>query len=433
VSSEARDSAITHSSRVGGIVAGKYRLERLLGVGGMGAVYEAVHIGVERRFAVKIMKREAADAPDSAHRFMQEAKAAAFIRHPNIVDVFDVGATDDGSLYMVMELLSGRSLHAALNDGPLTIELAATIACEMLRALASAHKAGIVHRDIKPANVFLLETNDGGIGVKLLDFGVAKFAQEGTPAVTQSGAIVGSPLYMAPEQVMAERDVDGRADVWAVGATLFEMLTGRPVHPAPSASAAAVRIVTESAPSVRSLRADVDPALDALVARALTIARAGRFASAEEMLAALETHGSSLAPTLVSSGTKSRALPTPRKKRPLALIAAASFALGLGSVAILLALREQKRTPIDVDRTPSASTEVPRAATPTPIPTPSVPSTATSTATASASASPIVTARPPPKPSCERGEVLSNGHCCAIGLVWQQGRCDRPLATQTPF
>lgn len=296
-------SSFDPANRVGEVVAGKYRLERLLGVGGMGAVYEAVHTGVQRRFALKIMTVDPERTPDAVRRFTQEAQAAGLIGHPHIVEVFDLGESSDGSLFMVMELLRGETLHELLRRGPLPAADAVTIALELLRALDAAHRVGIIHRDIKPQNLFLA-TRPGvdGATLKVLDFGIAKFHEaDGASAVTRSGAIMGTPLYMAPEQVLSDRDIDGRADVWAVGATLFEMLVGRPVHLAPHAAAAAVRIVTERAPRVRTLRADVDPELEDVVARALTISRDERFASAADMIAALESIAARLPPSEVGA------------------------------------------------------------------------------------------------------------------------------------
>jgi serine/threonine-protein kinase len=293
-------SSFDPASRIGTVVAGKYRIERLLGAGGMGAVFEAVHTGVQRRFAVKVMTADPTRSPEAVRRFTQEAQAAGLIGHPHIVEVFDLGEAEDGTLYMVMELLRGETLHAVLRRGPLPQSDAVTIALELLRALDAAHRAGIVHRDVKPQNLFLAERATGGIALKVLDFGIAKFHETENSTITRSGSIVGTPLYMAPEQVLSDREIDGRADVWAAGASLFEMLTGRPVHLAPHAAAAAVRIVTEPAPRVRTLRSDVSEELEAIVARALTIAREQRYESAGAMIAALEDLQQRLPPSEAS-------------------------------------------------------------------------------------------------------------------------------------
>lgn len=477
------------AARIGTVVAGKYRLERLLGAGGMGAVYEAVHAAVQRRFAVKIMTSDPSRSPEAVRRFTQEAQAAGLIGHPNIVEVFDLGEGEDGTLYMVMELLRGETLHEVLRGGPLAQGDAVAIAKELLRALDAAHKAGVVHRDVKPQNLFLAErTGEAGATLKVLDFGIAKFHEPDATTLTRSGAIVGTPLYMAPEQVMSDRDLDGRVDVWAAGATLFEMLTGRPVHLAPHAAAAAVRIVTEPAPRVSTLRGDVDPELDAIVARALAIAREDRYATAGEMAAALDA----LSPTLPRSERALSIATTPRPRVPSSgalrstpeplrgsrpsgdpaallstpaaptpssakngLVLFGAVALVLGAAAALALVPPSGGGPPAT----SVATNVVSASPPAP---PVATESATTTATASttkasaepppsASTAPSATAprvvvapigsgkRPDPRPIkpepsaaplvCGAREVASNGHCCPVGMVWRSDRCDRPVAT----
>ncbi len=444
-------------ARIGTLLAGKYRIERVLGTGGMGAVYEAVHTGVKKRFAIKVLRAAAAAASDGVLRFMQEAQAAARVQHPNIVDVFDVGEADDGSPFMVMELLRGRSLHEALGDGAFSVERAVGVACEMLRALEAAHQAGVVHRDIKPANVFLVEGTNGTMHVKVLDFGVAKVAQGEEPGLTQSGAIVGTPLYMAPEQFLAEKEIDGRADVWAVGATLFQMLTDRPVHHATSAAAAAAKVVSEPAPRVRSVRPDdVDEILDSIVARALSIDRGSRYASAASMLAALELHTVGASETIPGTGlslpsrssSASRPGPTPKgpysspsaASEPRASVSTPHPRVSVGRHALLGLISGVAGALVTVMLLVRGTTSPPPATTPLP-PLPTAPDVARASLVDApppqdAALAPVAsTARPPPssagkpRPSCSAGEVLSLGHCCAKGYVWQSERCERPLAT----
>ena len=487
------------AARIGTVVAGKYRLERLLGAGGMGAVYEAVHAAVQRRFAVKIMTADPTRSPEAVRRFTQEAQAAGLIGHPNIVEVFDLGEGEDGTLYMVMELLSGATLHEVLRDGPLAEADAVAIAVELLRALDAAHKAGVVHRDVKPQNLFLAERASGdGATLKVLDFGIAKFHEPDASTITRSGAIVGTPLYMAPEQVLSDRELDGRVDVWAAGATLFEMLAGRPVHLAPHAAAAAVRIVTEPAPRIASVRGDVRPELDAIVARALSISREDRYATAGEMADALEAITPSLSqsqraplvtpsarPRVPSSGAL-RATPEPARRSgageevvvptpaPVAAVSPPSAKNGvllLGAVAVVfgaaatIALLPMGATtksdpsagptvsasatiapppPVSlakvdlppVDTSPKPATDAPLA----PSATASAPAgRATESARPTASVVPPIRKPDPPRPikpepsatplACGAREVASNGHCCPIGMVWRNDRCDRPVAT----
>lgn len=448
------------SSRVGTTIAAKYRLDRLLGKGGMGAVYEATHTGIDRKFALKLMHEPAGRASDGEARFEREARAAGRIGHPNIVDVFDFGRTDEGDPYIVMELCAGESLAERVVRGPLPEKEASEIAVEMLRALEAAHAANIVHRDIKPANVFLCEGADGKKSVKVLDFGIAKFV-EGDVALTNTGAVIGSPLYMAPEQVRAEKDVDARVDVWSVGATLYELIAGVAAHNAPTHAAVIARIITVPAASLRSHREDIDPVLDAIVLRALAIDREARFATAAAMRVALDKYISGSADTVASmppvgvsqsTARSSRSATTSVGKRiPLAAIALVLAAVGIGLFfrrpRAVPATAESGTTGSDSAPSPSPSSAIALATSTTalvtavtsaslPPPTPSAGVIAASSASAhAASTVRSVTPRASSSvtPTCAAGEQPSLGHCCRIGLVWQSDRCDRPLATTAPF
>jgi eukaryotic-like serine/threonine-protein kinase len=436
-------------SRVGTTIAGKYHLDRLLGKGGMGAVYQATHTGIDRKFALKLMHERADQAPDSEARFEREARAAGRIGHPNIVDVFDFGRTEDGAPYIVMELCTGESLAERIVRGPITQQDASEIAVEMLRALEAAHGVGIVHRDIKPANVFLLQDANGKRVVKVLDFGIAKFV-EGELTLTNTGAVIGSPLYMAPEQVLAEKDVDAQVDIWAVGATLYEMIAGSPPHKAPTHAAVIARIVTIPAASMRTHREDIDAQLDAIVLRALSIDKTARYATAEAMRVAIDNYLSGSANTVASlpplgvsqsSATQTKA---PKSKRPWLI---AAFA----AISAVVAIAIFSHSPVSKDTGVEISSAVPIA---DPISAPPLTASRTSDPVSSASATPSATssvahvepsARPTssshpashssatPNPKCLAGEELSLGHCCRAGLVWQNDRCDRPLATTAPF
>jgi serine/threonine protein kinase len=208
-----------------GAHVGEYVIERKLGQGGMGSVYAAVHEIIDKRVAIKILRREVSDNEEIVARFVGEARAVNRIRHPNIVDVFGYGTTDDGRCFLVMELLEGESLASRLQyDRPRLAE-ACAILTEILRALEAAHAHGIVHRDLKPDNVFLLSTG----AVKLLDFGIAKLTEPNErlpPSYTQPGQAIGTPQYIAPEQARGDT-VDGRTDVYSLGVVAFELLTGR--------------------------------------------------------------------------------------------------------------------------------------------------------------------------------------------------------------
>jgi len=315
---------------IGATVAGKYRIERLLGRGGMGAVFAAQNVAIGKRVALKFLSAEAARDKDAARRFQREAQAASMIESEHIVQVFDTGTTDDGLPFLVMEHLTGEDLRAKLTrEGELPEASALAIATQVLRALVRAHAAGIVHRDLKPDNVFLCARDDGSVLVKLVDFGISKL-ERGTMSerLTRRGTVLGSAYYMSPEQAQASDAVDQRSDLYGVGAMLFEMLAGRPPHLAPTLESVLVAICTQAAPSVQSFRPDVDDALASTIARALEREPDARFASATEMLEALAQVG--------PGGARPR-----RRRGPSRTLVAGVLAtlLGFTATAVLLASR----------------------------------------------------------------------------------------------
>ncbi len=217
---------------VGAVIAGRYKVSRRLGEGGMGVVYEAIDERLEKRVALKVLRDDFAKRPDVVARFTQEAKSAARIKHENVLDVTDYGQTDDGSFFIAMELLTGTDLADVLqSDGVVALERGVEVAIQVCRALQAAHQKGIVHRDMKPENVFLVRTDDGRETVKIVDFGIAQMkdisgSSEGSRKLTRTGMIFGTPEYMSPEQA-AGKPVDQRVDVYASGVILYEMFTGR--------------------------------------------------------------------------------------------------------------------------------------------------------------------------------------------------------------
>jgi eukaryotic-like serine/threonine-protein kinase len=404
-------AAIPGDSQVGRILAGKYRLTRFVGKGGMGAVFEAEHVELKRKFAVKLMVT--ATSREAVRRFHQEALTAAKIGHPGIVEVLDVGQTEEGTPYLVMELLEGHSLADLIHDAPrMPVARAVALTRKLLRALAAAHEAGVVHRDIKPANLFVTE-RDGATTLKVLDFGIAKLRDDGSEApMTGSGVVLGTPFYMAPEQILADKNIDGRADLWSVGATLFEMLTGRPVHAAANATAALVRAATETAPRVRSLRPDVPRDVDAIVAKALEMDRERRFGTAKEMLEALEN--ASLSPSRPGGRWPRVVFLAGLVAMPLVL--AGGFVIGGGP-------RTDLASPARIAGTALRTTHAAMsAAADLPVSTAAAPTVPTARATVTPNIGALL--------SCPKGEVASRGHCCARGLVWDGAHCDRPLATE---
>ena len=219
----------------GTIVAGKYRIRRVVGSGSMGVVCEAEHLEIGKRLAIKLIDASLAGMKDIAMRFRQEARAASLVESQHIVQVFDVGADDDLGLYLVMEYLTGEDLAQMLHrEGRLSPDATLRIALQVARGLSKAHEAGVVHRDLKPANIFLTEREDDEPLVKILDFGISKVIDasraDSRLKLTRAGTVVGTPQYMSPEQAQGF-SVDERTDVWALGLVLYEMLAGRPAYP----------------------------------------------------------------------------------------------------------------------------------------------------------------------------------------------------------
>jgi serine/threonine-protein kinase len=248
----------------GTVLAGKYRVERLLGKGGMGWVVVATHLQLEQRVALKFMNAEhAAEHPDSVARFIREARAAARIQSEYVARVSDVGTLDNGSPYLVMEYLEGRDMEALIRSGEkLPVSQLVTYVLEACEGLAEAHAAGIVHRDLKPANVFLARRTDGSVRAKLLDFGISKLtAMPGSGpdvGMTSTQALMGSPLYMSPEQLRSSKNVDRRTDIWSMGVILYECLTGTSPFEAETLPEVCARIMAEPAPPLRNVQRGID-------------------------------------------------------------------------------------------------------------------------------------------------------------------------------
>jgi serine/threonine protein kinase len=275
------------------VIGGKYEVLGQLGQGGMGAVYEARHTGTGRRVAVKeIVGDELKKDPQIIERLQREARATGAIESQHIALMLDSGVDDKGNPFLVMELLHGEDLQQLLvRKGPLPEAIALRICAQACLGLIRAHAAGIVHRDIKPANLFLARRDADEIVVKLLDFGIARVrdAAEHHRALTSTGLMLGTPLYMSPEQVKGPKHVDHRSDVWSLGVVLFEMLTGRTPHgDEETVGGLLVAICATPAPPLAELVPDVRASVAAIVAKALAIDPKRRYASAEELLADLD-------------------------------------------------------------------------------------------------------------------------------------------------
>ena len=267
----------------GAVVSGRFQIEVLAGGGGMGAVYRALDRQTGTRVAVKVLHGKGEG--QHVERFAREARLLAELRHPTIVEFVASGPTEGGAGYLAMEWLDGESLSARLARGPLSVSDTLTVGRRVAEALEVAHRRGIVHRDLKPANLFLVQ---GEIAqTKVLDFGIARVLEAGQ-ALTVTGTMLGTPGYMAPEQANGEKDVDERADVYALGCVLFRCLAGRAAYEGESALTIALRMIREPPPRVLTLRTDVPLALDALIDRMLARARDDRPQSASVVMAELD-------------------------------------------------------------------------------------------------------------------------------------------------
>lgn len=274
----------------GQIVAGKYRLNQLLGSGGMAEVWSVTNTFTERQLAIKFMNTSVAKTPEAATRFLKEAKVSARVNHPNIIDINDVGQTESGQLFLVMELLTGFPLEVALRrqNPPMKLYEFALVMTEVAQALAAAHKSGIIHRDLKPTNIFLHKIREGVAVPKLLDFGVSKFLEDdGNHALTVAGTVLGSPLYMSPEQARGDGELDGRTDVFAFGAIVFEALCGHRPYEAKNFNALIVKIATTRPESIDRAAPDAPESLRAVVRACLEPNLDERAQNFEEVLVLL--------------------------------------------------------------------------------------------------------------------------------------------------
>jgi serine/threonine protein kinase len=284
----------------GDIVAGKYRVERVLGVGGMGVVVAARHVELGELFALKFLLPNFRDDPEVARRFAREARTGIRVKNEHVARVFDVGTLPDGAPYMVMEHLTGKDLATIIEKrGRLPLEEAVDLLLQGCEALCEAHSMGIVHRDLKPANLFVVAGSDGLPFVKVLDFGISKLITVGADdlSATSSAAILGSPLYMSPEQLTSSKDVDRRADIWSLGVILYEALTGRTPFAADAFVALMAAILGGKFEPISKVRPGLPPAVDALIAAMLTIDRDARLPSVEALAQRLAPFGTANART----------------------------------------------------------------------------------------------------------------------------------------
>lgn len=274
---------------IGQTLDNKYKIIRLLGQGAMGAVYEAEHTGTSRRVAVKVIIGDLGQNASLVARFQREAKAAGSIDTQHIAQVLDTGTDPtSGCPFMVMEFLAGEDAQELfLKTAPLRPDLALRMIAQACLGLQKAHEANVIHRDIKPANLFLAERDGGEIVVKILDFGIAKIRQDQSAdaGLTRTGSMLGSPLYMSPEQARGQKNIDHRTDVWSLGVVLYQALTGRTPHEDVQAlGELIIAICSEEAPPLQDFAPWVSPEVVAIVHRALRFDPQGRYQSAADML-----------------------------------------------------------------------------------------------------------------------------------------------------
>jgi hypothetical protein len=426
---------------VGQVVAGKYRIDSVIGEGGMGWVVVAYHLQLDTKVAIKLLKAELASNAEAVERFAREARAAVRITSPHVARVFDVGTLESGAPYMVMEYLDGGDLASMIQKrGPLPIQEAVDYVLQACEAIAEAHAAGIVHRDLKPANLFCARRPDGTVIIKVLDFGISKLTGGAGAALnhTKTTAIMGSPFYMSPEQMESTRGVDIRTDIWGLGVIIYELVTGRTPFEGQALPEVCLRVATQQPPPLRSLRIDAPAALELVILRCLEKDRDKRYGNVARLAVALRDFASSrgkqsvdailrtheasgqpvvsaapaAAPASVTIGQKTieplgkTQIPMQGGKGKTLAIAGGLAALVVGGVIALRAAEPRAQSGAAVLATSAAAPAVtaaapaaaaiPGAAEPLPAASESAPAAAASATEPSPAASPAAAAPPPP-------------------------------------
>ncbi len=284
---------------VGDVLAGKYRVNKILGIGGMGMVVAATHLELDQRVAIKFMLPGSHESAETSARFLREAKAAGRLNSDHVCRVMDVGRFDNGAPYIVMEYLQGEDLGAVLRRrSPLRVSEAVDFILQGIEGIAEAHANGIIHRDLKPENLFLHKRNDGSPIIKVLDFGISKFAKGGGSTSTRD--IMGSPAYMAPEQMESSTNVDQRADLWSLGVVLYRMVTGKPPFHGDTLPLLCMHVVNDDPEPMSAVRGDLPDGFEAVVMKCLQKEPVDRYRDVGELAAALAPFGPKNATTSAS-------------------------------------------------------------------------------------------------------------------------------------
>ncbi|HKO52480.1 MAG TPA: serine/threonine-protein kinase [Polyangiaceae bacterium] len=331
----------------GQILAGKFRIERVLGRGGMGVVVAATHLQLDERVALKFLLPDALANPEAVERFAREARAAVKIKSEHVARVADVGTLESGSPYMVMEYLHGEDLAAWVRrKGAMPVPEAIEFLLQACEAIAEAHALGIVHRDLKPANLFVTHRVDGSACVKVLDFGISKLTMPGAApefGMTKTSTVMGSPLYMSPEQMSSSRNVDMRTDIWALGVILYESLTGRVPFDAETMPQLCSRILQDPPHPIQEFRPDLPQVLQQVILRCLEKDRERRFRNVAELAFALAPFGLSAAQR--SAERIARVLGAAgHPSAPPAVVGAVSAGAGTGTSTSFGASNEGKKS-----------------------------------------------------------------------------------------
>lgn len=316
----------------GTILNDRYEVVRMVGEGGMGVVYEGRHLALGRKVAIKMLHPEFASVDQATQRFMQEAQIAGSLGHPNLCEVTDIGTTSEGVPYMVMPFLEGETLADAVSDAQERgegFEAARSVGIvgQILSALRPAHEAGIVHRDLKPENVFLMKAGDRDDFVKILDFGISKIVGGAKPSLrrlTSTGVVVGTPYYMAPEQASGSRDLDHRVDIYAVGALLYELLTGQPPYEGETYNEIIIKIVKGDVVSPDVLNPRIPEPLVAVIMRALAKDREDRFQDVQTFQKALLVAGQGVGEAVGRVGPPTEGEPSAKAQEVGTLASAAA-------------------------------------------------------------------------------------------------------------